>query len=146
MIISCDMHKCYRAWWNMPCALLSTKRGNVVAAIFWCHWTPDMHESSHNRYCSRNAASPWATWKENRTDDPPRASNNRDSPLDQDHSIIAATNSTLYLGSSARATPVFLKVGEIAPLGAILICKEAKKTKGAIGGRNSTKGAKMLNH
>jgi len=42
--------------------------------------------------------------------------------------------------------PVFLKVGGIAPLGAILNGKVAKKTKGAIGGRNNTKGAKMLNH
>jgi len=37
-------------------------------------------------------------------------------------------------------------VGEIAPLGAILLGKGAKKTKGAIGARNNTKGAKMLNH
>jgi len=35
---------------------------------------------------------------------------------------------------------VFLKVGGIAPLGAILMGKGAKKTKGAIGGRNNTKG------
>jgi len=30
-----------------------------------------------------------------------------------------------------RFRPVFLKVGEIVPSGAILICKGAKKTKGA---------------
>jgi len=41
---------------------------------------------------------------------------------------------------------VFLKVGGIAPLGAILMGKGAKKSKGAIGGRKNTKGAKMLNH
>jgi len=41
---------------------------------------------------------------------------------------------------------MFLKVGGIAPLGAILMGKGAKKTKGAIGGRNNTKGAKMLHH
>jgi len=41
---------------------------------------------------------------------------------------------------------VFLKVGEITPLGAILMSKGAKKTKGAIGGRNNTKRAKMLNN
>jgi len=34
---------------------------------------------------------------------------------------------------------VFLKVGGIAPLGAILMGKGAKKSKGAIGGRKSTK-------
>ena len=45
-----------------------------------------------------------------------------------------------------RSNPVFLKVGGIAPLGAILNGKGANKTKGAIGGRNNTKGAKMLNH
>jgi len=32
---------------------------------------------------------------------------------------------------------VFLKVGEIAPLGAILMGKGAKKSKGAIGGRKT---------
>jgi len=41
---------------------------------------------------------------------------------------------------------VFLKVGVIAPLGAILNGKGTKKSKGAIGGRNNTKGAKILNH
>jgi len=40
---------------------------------------------------------------------------------------------------------VFLKVGGIAPLGAILMGKGAKKSKGAIGGRKNTKGMKMLN-
>jgi len=39
-----------------------------------------------------------------------------------------------------RLRPVFLKVGGIAPLGAILMGK------GAIGGQKNTKGAKMLNH
>ena len=34
--------------------------------------------------------------------------------------------------------PVFLKMGGIAPLGAILIGKGEKKTNGAIGGRKST--------
>jgi len=42
--------------------------------------------------------------------------------------------------------PVFLKVGGIAPLGAILNGKGAKQTKEATGGRNNIKGAKMLNH
>jgi len=41
---------------------------------------------------------------------------------------------------------VVLKVGGIAPLGAILSEKGANKTKGAIGGRNNTKGAKTLSH
>jgi len=41
---------------------------------------------------------------------------------------------------------VFLKVGGIAILGAILMGKGAKKVKEAIGGRKNTKGAKMLNH
>jgi len=41
---------------------------------------------------------------------------------------------------------VFLKVGGIAPLVAILNGKEAKKTKGVTEGRNNIKGAKMLNH
>jgi len=40
---------------------------------------------------------------------------------------------------------VFLKVGEIAPLGAILMGKVGKKTKGAMRGRKNTKGAKMPN-
>jgi len=31
-------------------------------------------------------------------------------------------------------------------LGAILISKGAKKSKGSLGGQNNTKGAKMLNH
>jgi len=54
------------------------------------------------------------------------------------------------------SSPVFFKVGGIAPLGAILMGKGAKKTKGAIGERNNTKGddrernntkgAKMHNH
>jgi len=35
---------------------------------------------------------------------------------------------------------VFLKVGGIAPLGAILVGKGAKKTKGAIGGRKKHQG------
>ena len=39
---------------------------------------------------------------------------------------------------------VILKVGEIAPLGAISKDKGAKKTKGAIGGRKIMKGAKTL--
>jgi len=41
---------------------------------------------------------------------------------------------------------VFLKVGEIAPLGAILMGKWSTKSKGAVGGRKNNKGAKMLNH
>jgi len=40
---------------------------------------------------------------------------------------------------------VVLKVGGIAPLGAILRGKGTKKTKGVIGERNNTEGAKMLN-
>ena len=48
--------------------------------------------------------------------------------------------SVLYSGS------VFLKVGGIAPLGAIWKGKGAKKTKGAVGGRSNTKGAKMRNY
>jgi len=44
------------------------------------------------------------------------------------------------------STPVVLKVGVIAPLGAILMGKGAKKTKEAIEGRNNTKEAKILNH
>ena len=39
---------------------------------------------------------------------------------------------------------VILKVGEIAPKGAISKDKGAKKTKGAIGGRKIMKGAKTL--
>jgi len=38
---------------------------------------------------------------------------------------------------------VFLKAGGIAPLGAILMVKGMKKSKGAIGGRKNTKGAKI---
>jgi len=41
---------------------------------------------------------------------------------------------------------VFLKVGGIDPLGAILMGKGAKKAKGAIGDQNNIKGAKMLHH
>jgi len=41
---------------------------------------------------------------------------------------------------------VVLKLSGITPLGAIVMGKGAKKTKGAIGGRNNTKRAKMLNH
>jgi len=41
---------------------------------------------------------------------------------------------------------VFLKVGGIALLGAILMGEGAKKPKGAIGRQNNKKGAKMLNH
>jgi len=41
---------------------------------------------------------------------------------------------------------VVLKVGGIAPLGAILMGNGVKKTKGSIGERNNTKGAKMLDH
>jgi len=37
-------------------------------------------------------------------------------------------------------------VGGIAPFGAILRSKGAKKTKGAIWGENNTKGAKMLKY
>ena len=37
-------------------------------------------------------------------------------------------------------------MGGIASLGEILMVKGAKKTKGAIGGRKHTKGAKMLDH
>jgi len=44
------------------------------------------------------------------------------------------------IDENQNSCTVFLKVGEIAPLGAILMGK------GAIGGRNNTKGAKMLNH
>jgi len=40
----------------------------------------------------------------------------------------------------------FLKVGGIAPLGAILNGKGAKTPKEATGGRNNIKRAKMLNH
>jgi len=40
---------------------------------------------------------------------------------------------------------VFLKVGGIAPLGAILMGKGAKRAKGAIGGRKNAKGVKVLN-
>jgi len=41
---------------------------------------------------------------------------------------------------------VFLKVGGIAPWGAILMGKGAKKTKEVIGGRKNTNEAKMLSH
>ena len=41
--------------------------------------------------------------------------------------------------------PVFLKAGEIAHLGAILMGKAAKNQRG-IGGLKNTKKAKMLNH
>jgi len=41
---------------------------------------------------------------------------------------------------------VVLKVGGIATLGVMLRGKGAKKTNGAVGGQNNTKGAKMLNH
>jgi len=37
---------------------------------------------------------------------------------------------------------VFLKVGEITPLGAILMGKGAKKTKGATGGETTERGRK----
>jgi len=37
-------------------------------------------------------------------------------------------------------------VGGIAPKGAILMDKGAKKSKGGVGGRKNTNGAKMLNH
>jgi len=40
---------------------------------------------------------------------------------------------------------VFLKVGGIAPLGAILMGKGAKKTKGAIGGETTQWVGDMLN-
>jgi len=46
----------------------------------------------------------------------------------------------------SKLRAVFLKVGGIAPLGAILNGKGAKKPKGATGGRNNINGAKMLNH
>jgi len=39
-----------------------------------------------------------------------------------------------------------LKVGGIAPLGAILRSNGAKKTTRTIGGQNNTKGVEMLNH
>ena len=45
----------------------------------------------------------------------------------------------LFLDESF-SNPVVLKVGGIAPLGAILMGK------GAIGGRHNIKGAKMLDH
>jgi len=41
---------------------------------------------------------------------------------------------------------VFLNVGGIAPLVAILMGKGAIISMGVIGGRKNTKGAKMLNH
>ena len=40
---------------------------------------------------------------------------------------------------------MFLKVGGIVPLGAILMRKGAKITNGAIGSQKNTKGAKVLN-
>jgi len=40
---------------------------------------------------------------------------------------------------------VFLKVGRITPLRAILRGKGVKKTKVAVEGQNNSKGAKMLN-
>jgi len=46
-------------------------------------------------------------------------------------------------GFLAGSSAVFLKVGGIAPLGAILRGRRAKKTKGD-GGQNNTNGAKML--
>jgi len=46
----------------------------------------------------------------------------------------------ILVGSCLRS--VVLKVGDIAPLGAILIDKESKKQRG----QNNTKGAKMLKH
>jgi len=42
--------------------------------------------------------------------------------------------------------PVILKVGGIAPLGAILNGKWAKKSKGSIGGETTQRGSKILNH
>jgi len=47
---------------------------------------------------------------------------------------------------SIHIRPVVLKVGGIAPLGAILRGKGVNKTKRAIGGKNNTKGKKTLNH
>jgi len=44
------------------------------------------------------------------------------------------------------SSSVFHRVGGIAPSGAILRGKGAKKAKGTIGGQNNTNGAKMLNH
>jgi len=41
---------------------------------------------------------------------------------------------------------VFLKVGGIAPMGAILMGKGAKTPNGATGGRKNIKGAIMLNY
>jgi len=56
------------------------------------------------------------------------------------------TKNTLYLRKiNFSSSPVFLKVSGIAPLGAILNGKGTKNPKGATGGRNNRKGAKMLN-
>ena len=51
---------------------------------------------------------------------------------------------SIRIEKSGWFKPVILKVGEIAPLGAISKDKGAKKTKGAIGGRKIMKGAKTL--
>ena len=53
-------------------------------------------------------------------------------------------SSVVVSRQKGRSRPVILKVGEIAPLGAISKDKGAKKTKGAIGGRKIMKGAKTL--
>jgi len=52
----------------------------------------------------------------------------------------------IKIRTSCQYIAVFLKVGGIAPLGAILRGKGAEKIKGAIGGKNNAKGAKMLNY
>jgi len=55
-------------------------------------------------------------------------------------------NVTAKVANSVPSKTVFLKVGGIAPLGAILMGKGAKTPKGPIGERKNIKGAKMLNH
>jgi len=47
-------------------------------------------------FCSHNYTSPWANQKESWTDDP-RHNSNINSPFDQVHSSIVATNSSLRL-------------------------------------------------
>jgi len=53
---------------------------------------------------------------------------------------FAALNNPRCNRAHRRSRAVFLKVGGIAPMGAIL------NDKGETGGRNNIKGAKMLNH
>ena len=59
---------------------------------------------------------------------------------DENASKCSYCRGSQMLRSCASFKPVFLKLGEIAPLGAILMDKRAKKSKGAIGGEKKHQG------